>query len=258
MKYDEILGYINEFNIGNMLPQVELHKSIDDDSEIDIDYDVLEEKSKIRKNDKGKAVPDKCPKCGAKVGVFIKGEPVYLCSNKKCKKYFGTVPCNFNESVFDNLLFLIENSTPENGEEFNVKRTNVAKKMQDNLYLYLKKYVQNKELKEKYKDYLYLIKIEKLPCTSYDAIVQITELQDGIDTEKYDEWEKEHEEELKDIDEDKAYRLNPWSKNKWYHELLDTGIQYLETEYKDDIEKYDFDINSGDGDEGQIVIDLKK
>lgn len=186
MKYDEILGYINEFNIGNMLPQVELHKSIDDDCEIDIDYDVLEEKSKIRKNDKGKVVPDKCPKCGGKVGVFIKGEPVYLCSNKKCKKYFGTVPCNFNESVFSNLLFLIENSTSESGEEFNTKRINVAKKMQDNLYLYLKKYVQNKEFKEKYKDYLYLIKIEKLPCTSYDVIVQITELQDGIDTEKYD------------------------------------------------------------------------
>ena len=48
-------------------------------------------------NDKGEKVPKVCPKCGAKVGVFLKGEPVFLCSNKECNKYFGTVP--FDESV---------------------------------------------------------------------------------------------------------------------------------------------------------------
>lgn len=48
-------------------------------------------------NDKGEKVPKLCPKCGAKVGVFLKGEPVFLCSNKECNKYFGTVP--FDESV---------------------------------------------------------------------------------------------------------------------------------------------------------------
>ena len=49
-------------------------------------------KKKVVKNDEGKVVPDICPKCGSKVGVYIKGEPVYLCSNEKCGEYFGTMP----------------------------------------------------------------------------------------------------------------------------------------------------------------------
>lgn len=48
-------------------------------------------------NDKGEKVPKKCPKCGADVKVFLRGEPVFLCSNKDCNKYFGTVP--FKESA---------------------------------------------------------------------------------------------------------------------------------------------------------------
>ena len=55
------------------------------------------ESAKNRINDEGEEVPEVCPKCGSKIGVFLKGEPVYLCTNKKCKSYFGTVP--FNESV---------------------------------------------------------------------------------------------------------------------------------------------------------------
>ena len=43
-------------------------------------------------NDKGEKVPKICPKCGSKVGVFFRGEPVFLCTNKDCEKYFGTVP----------------------------------------------------------------------------------------------------------------------------------------------------------------------
>ena len=53
-------------------------------------------------NDKGKKVHKVCPKCGADVKVFLRGEPVFLCSNKKCGKYFGTVPCKesaINEEV---------------------------------------------------------------------------------------------------------------------------------------------------------------
>ena len=37
-------------------------------------------------NDKGDKVPKICPKCGSKVGVFLRGEPVYLCTNKECGK----------------------------------------------------------------------------------------------------------------------------------------------------------------------------
>lgn len=49
------------------------------------------------KNNKGKVVPKKCPKCGSPVRIFLRGEPVFLCSNKKCGKFFGVVP--FKESV---------------------------------------------------------------------------------------------------------------------------------------------------------------
>lgn len=57
----------------------------------------ITENSRIeRVNDKGVSVPEKCPECGADVGIFLKGEPVWLC--KKCHKYFGTVPCNIQES----------------------------------------------------------------------------------------------------------------------------------------------------------------
>ena len=57
--------------------------------------DIMEEtaKGKIEwVNDKGKEVPKACPKCGSKVCIFLRGEPVFLCSNKKCNKFFGVVP----------------------------------------------------------------------------------------------------------------------------------------------------------------------
>lgn len=57
----------------------------------------VSENAKKRVNDEGDTVPEVCPKCGSKIGVFLKGEPVFLCTNEKCKKYYGTVP--FNESV---------------------------------------------------------------------------------------------------------------------------------------------------------------
>lgn len=57
----------------------------------------ITENSRIeRVNDEGVPVPEKCPECGADIGIFLKGEPVWLC--KKCHKYFGTVPCNIQES----------------------------------------------------------------------------------------------------------------------------------------------------------------
>jgi len=50
--------------------------------------------SSDRMNDEGEPIPETCPKCGSKVGLFLKGEPVWLCSNNKCKAYFGVAPCN--------------------------------------------------------------------------------------------------------------------------------------------------------------------
>lgn len=48
------------------------------------------------KNDEGELVPETCDKCGGKVVCQIHGEPVYVC--KDCGKYFGTMPCNLNET----------------------------------------------------------------------------------------------------------------------------------------------------------------
>lgn len=63
------------------------------------DEDINEAKVE-RINDEGDTVPEKCDKCGSHVGLYLKGEPVWLCSNKKCGKYFGTAPCNFQESTY--------------------------------------------------------------------------------------------------------------------------------------------------------------
>lgn len=60
------------------------------------DESIMENSRIERVNDAGTPVPEKCPECGADVGIFLKGEPVWLC--KKCHKYFGTVPCNIQES----------------------------------------------------------------------------------------------------------------------------------------------------------------
>ena len=56
------------------------------------------------KDDKGNDIPKVCPKCGSKVGVFLRGEPVFLCTNKECGKYFGTVPFPENESIDYDLI----------------------------------------------------------------------------------------------------------------------------------------------------------
>ena len=65
-----------------------------------------------RVNDKGELVPDKCDKCGSKIAIFLHGEPIYQCTNKKCKKYFGTVPCNINESYMT-YEWLMKQSFPD-------------------------------------------------------------------------------------------------------------------------------------------------
>ena len=62
---------------------------------------LYEDKKKIVLNDEGDVVPEVCPKCGSKVVVKIQGEPIYICSNKKCNKYFGTMPCTLYETAMD-------------------------------------------------------------------------------------------------------------------------------------------------------------
>lgn len=96
---DMVKSYINKHK-----SEFELGYEKDDDDFIVVYIKVPNESGVIEsyiheiefKNDEGKEVPKKCPKCGSKVAVFLKGEPVFLCSNKDCNTYFGTVP--FKES----------------------------------------------------------------------------------------------------------------------------------------------------------------
>lgn len=83
-------------------PDVTSGSSDFDDETHDDDEEINESKVE-RINDKGDEVPEKCDKCGSHIGLYLKGEPVWLCSNKKCGKYFGTAPCNFQEGVLNDL-----------------------------------------------------------------------------------------------------------------------------------------------------------
>ena len=60
------------------------------------EYKRVNESKKVRRNDKGEAVPETC-ECGGKVCLQIHGEPVFICN--KCGKYYGTMP--FIKENFD-------------------------------------------------------------------------------------------------------------------------------------------------------------
>lgn len=88
------------FTSEELIADSDLHEEDEDRRKVSVNmFDIegygdgmCEGRKKIRKNDKGKTVPDKCPKCGSKIRVFIQGEPIFKCTNKECGEYFGTVP----------------------------------------------------------------------------------------------------------------------------------------------------------------------
>ena len=57
--------------------------------------------------------------------------------------------------------------------------------------------------------------------------------------------------------EDAAAAKNPYGEPKWYNELLKEGKKYLNVKYKKEIKDLDLNINTGDGDECNIYIDIK-
>lgn len=67
-------------------------------------------------NDEGKIVPEKCEKCGGKIGVYICGEPIYKCS--ECGEYYGTVKFSLKESE------IFEETSPDSIDlsSFNIKK----------------------------------------------------------------------------------------------------------------------------------------
>lgn len=89
-------------------------------------------------DENGNKVPAKCPKCGADVGVYIKGEPVFLCS--ECGEYLGTVKFPDDEMFSVDIKkkseqLIIEDEKDDDGENdghwglnylFAVERSDIA------------------------------------------------------------------------------------------------------------------------------------
>lgn len=72
----------------------------------------LKKGGKIRKNEEGEIVPDKCDSCGGDIVVQIHGEPVYLC--KECNKFFGVVPFKHkNGGTLERDIEVIETNTTQ-------------------------------------------------------------------------------------------------------------------------------------------------
>ena len=83
-------------------------------------------------DEEGNKVPAKCPKCGADVGVYIKGEPVFLCS--ECGEYLGTVKFPDDEMFSVEVKKKIKLSSDDEDEDdglwslnFEVERTDITR-----------------------------------------------------------------------------------------------------------------------------------
>jgi hypothetical protein len=87
---------------------------------------IMTEKTTKRVNENGEKVPETCPECGSKVELYLRGEPVWCCSNKKCNKCFGALPFNNSkESVGNNNTKAYYDST----KDTEVHRRNVRNVM---------------------------------------------------------------------------------------------------------------------------------
>lgn len=76
------------------------------------DISTLKSGGKIRKNEEGEIVPEKCDVCGGKIVVQIHGEPVYLCED--CNKYFGIVPFKHKDGgSLEKTIEVIETDTTQ-------------------------------------------------------------------------------------------------------------------------------------------------
>lgn len=83
-------------------------------------------------DEEGNKVPAKCPKCGADVGVYIKGEPVFLCS--ECGEYLGTVKFPddemFSVKVKKKINLISDDEDEDDGFwhlNFEIERSDVAR-----------------------------------------------------------------------------------------------------------------------------------
>lgn len=120
---------------------------------------MMESTGKKVLNDKGEVVPECCEECGSPVKLYLKGEPVFLCSNEECNKYYGVAPANMNEagnvktaingikfaleSVSDNKIMSCPSLTKLNKLESKLK--GLKTKYTKYLNRYKKKYKENQK-----------------------------------------------------------------------------------------------------------------
>ena len=113
---------------------------------------------------------------------------------------------------------------------------------------HLKEYATKNNFKSVYNNTAFNINdIKYCPINGYD--VQISNLQDGIDYNQVSSWEQKNPE--------KDWQKEPQFNNEWYHELLTEGEEFAKSLLQKDCpDIYDYYVNTGDGDEGLVYIDI--
>lgn len=158
---------------------------------------------------------------------------------KKYKKDLDTLSKSNNKEV--------KTISPEDKAKMN----KIGDQIQKYVIANLKKYASTKEFKNKYKDHITEFSINIGEDNAGSAYgVKISDFQDGIDLNYIDKWEKKNPN--KDINE------CPILNSDWYWDLLNKGKELAKKANKiyNKNNEYHLGVDTGDGDEATIYIDL--
>lgn len=113
---------------------------------------------------------------------------------------------------------------------------------------HLKEYATKNNFKSVYNNTAFNINdIKYCPINGYD--VQVSDLQDGIDYNQVSRW--------KQANPEKDWQKEPQFNNEWYDKLLTEGEEFAKSLLQKDCpDIYDYYVNTGDGDEGLVYIDI--
>lgn len=141
--------------------------------------------------------------------------------------------------------------------EWKKKRDQVGNELQKRLIKFLKDYVKKEKFDEKYKDSAcsYLVACTIKPDDEISMFgVEISDCQNGWGDEIDPAWLRKH----KDYKVKEDWSKDPVYNNDWYYELLDVGSKEAENIFKSipGSEDMILDVDTGDGDEGLIYIDI--
>lgn len=185
-------------------------------------------KNKPRVNDEGKKVPENCPKCGSKIGIFFKGEPVFLCTNKDCNKYYGTLP--FNESIDIDYESLID-MDPLTEVVAIEKGVGEVK----NLYLKIVSYI--KDITRKWQN-IQEVNVSKEEKESIEKVLNLSKklssnIREILETQKSIHYETDYESFLGEINKFNKARKNKDKTETINISTLQSHIRHIEKEYNE-------------------------